>query len=80
MPNLNTQILSSLTILLPDIHEQRSIALLFDAYDKKISSLELEILLLDELFRAMLEELMTGRLSATALIESEDQPPIPVPI
>jgi hypothetical protein len=36
-----------------------------------IAGLERETALLDELFRALLEALMTGRLSAVPLIEPE---------
>ena len=39
--------------------------------DSKISALENEARLLQELFRAMLEELMSGRLPAGALVRAE---------
>jgi hypothetical protein len=40
------------------------------ACDRKITALEQEAAFLDELFRAMLEELMTGRLSAQPLVSA----------
>lgn len=52
----------------PPISEQKQIAYILQACDSKITALDHEARLLDELFRAMLEELMSGRLSATGLI------------
>ena len=52
----------------PSLIEQNEIANTLQACDTKISAIGKESALLDELFRAMLEELMTGRLSATALL------------
>ncbi len=69
MPNLNTKILERLTLALPSIDEQKEIAHTIDACDSKIAALEKEITLQEELFRALLEELMTGRLSTLPLIE-----------
>ncbi len=69
MPNVNTRILSQMPVLLPGIEEQRRIAEVVRSCEEKIAGLEKEELLMDELFRAMLEELMTGRLSAVPLIE-----------
>jgi type I restriction enzyme, S subunit len=71
MPNLNTKILQQMPVLLPSIEEQRLIASLLAGCETKITALEREMILLDELFRAILEELMTGRLSAVPLIENE---------
>ena len=51
----------------PSLSEQQHIANVFHVCDSKIAALEREVTVLEELFRAMLEELMTGRLSATAL-------------
>ncbi len=42
------------------------------ACDSKIAALENEARLHEELFRAMLEELMSGRLPAGALVEDAD--------
>lgn len=69
MPNLNTRILAQMPVMLPGIEEQRRIAEVVRACEAKITALEREEPLFDELFRAMLEELMTGRLSAVPLIE-----------
>jgi type I restriction enzyme S subunit len=69
MPNLNTRILAEMPVMLPGIEEQRRIAEVVRACESKIAALELEEQLLDELFRTMLEELMTGRLSTVPLIE-----------
>jgi type I restriction enzyme S subunit len=68
MPNLNTKILNGVPIVLPMLREQHDIAVVLRACDAKIAALEREAALLEELFRAMLEELMTGRLPARALI------------
>lgn len=56
-------------IALPDLGEQSSVAAILDACDAKAAALRQERLALEELFGAMLEELMTGRLSAVPLIE-----------
>jgi type I restriction enzyme S subunit len=71
MPNLNTKILLDLPILLPHIEEQSKISSILRACDIKIAALDHEARLHEELFRAMLEELMTGRLPAGALAETE---------
>lgn len=62
MPNLNTQILFELPFLLPPLAEQREIAEALRACDAAIAGLEREAALHEELFRALLEELMTGRM------------------
>ncbi len=64
--------LQSLKLVVPPLAEQREITGILHACDAKISALEREIELLDELFHAMLEELMTGRLSAVPLIDGEE--------
>jgi type I restriction enzyme, S subunit len=63
--------LGRMTVPVPPLDEQAAIAGLLAASQTKQKSLERETTLLDELFRAMLEELMTGRLSAVPLIENE---------
>jgi type I restriction enzyme S subunit len=67
--NLSLQDLSDFLVPLPPITEQRTIAVTANAAESKIQSLEREITLLEELFVALLEELMTGRLSPVPLIE-----------
>ena len=71
MPNLNTTILSQMPVVVPAIEEQRRIADILRACEAKIRALESEIPLVDELFRVMLEELTTGRLSAEPLVETQ---------
>lgn len=62
--NVNQQTLGGLSIPLPPLDEQREIADVLAACDSKVAALEREIALHDELFSALLEELMTGRRSA----------------
>lgn len=71
--NLNAQLVGSIQIPVPTLAEQQTICGPLVALDAKLSCLERDCSLLDELFRAMLEELMTGRISAVPLIE-EHQP------
>jgi type I restriction enzyme S subunit len=66
-PHLNVSDVRSLKIPLPTIKEQQEIADVLSSCDAKIATLEREINLHDELFRAMLEELMTGKLSSLPL-------------
>ena len=54
----------------PPLPEQRAIASVFQAIDEKIAALEKEVEHLDELFHAMLDELMTGQRSAVPLIDT----------
>jgi type I restriction enzyme S subunit len=70
-PLVTQGILHEITVPVPSPEEQLTIAKVRHLCDDKIAILEKESALLDELFRALLEELMTGRLSATALIEAE---------
>jgi len=51
------------------LDEQREIAAILTACDDKIDGLRQEAKILEELFRTLLEELMTGRLSALPLFE-----------
>ncbi len=68
---LSKDALVNLQIPLPPLPEQRAIANVFQAIDEKIAALEREVERLDELFHAMLDELMTGRRSAVPLIDTE---------
>jgi type I restriction enzyme S subunit len=68
-PTLNRNTVHAMTIAYPQKEEQQEIAAILNACDRKITALEQEAAFLDELFRAMLEELMTGRLSALPLVE-----------
>jgi len=69
--SLNQQDIKSLLIPLPHISEQKYITDVLLACNRKITALEQEAVFLDELFRAMLEELMTGGLSALPLVEEK---------
>jgi type I restriction enzyme, S subunit len=67
--NINIEFLSPWPIFLPSLQEQKEISSILHACDAKIAALEHEANLHDELFRAILEELMTGRLRVGALAE-----------
>jgi type I restriction enzyme S subunit len=67
MPNLNTTILSQMPVLVPAIDEQRQIAAVICACERKIAVFESEIPVVEELFAAMLAELMSGRISTELL-------------
>jgi type I restriction enzyme S subunit len=70
MPNLNTKILKSISLKIPEIEEQKKIGEILHNCDRKIQALEKEIALTDELFHAMLEQLMTGKISTQPLTET----------
>ena len=65
--NINSRIVASLKVPIPDLSEQHAIVDALDACNLRLAALEDEARVLDELFRAMLEELMTGRLSTLPL-------------
>lgn len=69
MTTINQNNLMESLLPLPSLPEQRVIAKVLHAFDTKITAIKKEISTLDELFRAILEELMTGRLSALPLVE-----------
>ena len=71
--NLNAQLVGSIQIPLPPLEEQEQICDPLLAIDTKLTAIERERALLDELFKTLLAELMTGRLSEIPLIE-EHQP------
>ena len=64
---------AEIPVILPAIEEQSEIGKALQAFDTKIAALEQESQHLDELFHAMLEELMTGQRSAMPLIENSLQ-------
>ena len=68
-PLVTQSILHQLKIPLPSLSEQRTVAGILLAIDEKIAALERESEHLDELFHAMLDELMTGQRSAVPLID-----------
>ena len=68
IPIVKKSIFAKFPILLPLLSEQHTIAETLQAFDIKIAALEQEVERLDELFHAMLDELMTGKRSAMPLI------------
>ena len=58
------------TDYLPSLSEQKEIAAVLSACDEKIAVSEKEAALHDELFRALLDELISGRVSTHPLIGS----------
>ena len=70
-PRTSWESLGKFTFALPPLSEQRSIANIFQAIDEKTAALEREAEHLDELFHAILDELMTGQRSADSLIDTE---------
>ena len=69
--HLNVGDVKRLEIPIPSFDEQQEISKVLIAFNAKIAALEKETALLDELFHAMLEELMTGERSAVPLIDAE---------
>ncbi len=67
----NASISAEIPVVVPSIDEQSGISDVLQACDTKIAALEQEAERLDELFHAMLDELMTGKRSAVSLIDVE---------
>lgn len=70
---INSTKLKAFPTLLPPLFEQQEIATILQVCDTKIAALEKEISLHEELFRALLEALMSGRLSALPLVEEQEK-------
>ena len=68
---LTASIIRNLELTLPLLSEQHTISSILWSCDEKIAALEREVELIDELFHAMLEELMTRQRSAVPLIDIE---------
>jgi type I restriction enzyme S subunit len=68
-PTLNRNHIYNIWVKLPRSSEQCEIVKILSACDAKIAALEKEITLHEELFRALLDELMTGRISTLPLVE-----------
>ncbi|MEH1856774.1 MAG: restriction endonuclease subunit S [Nostoc sp.] len=68
--NISGTSLLNWLIPLPTIPEQLKIVGILRTCDRKIQALEKEIALTDELFHAMLEQLMTGKISTQPLSET----------
>jgi type I restriction enzyme S subunit len=66
--HLNVADVKRLAFPLPPLDEQLDIARMLNACEAKQIALEAEAVVLGDLFRALLEELMTGRLSALPLV------------
>jgi type I restriction enzyme, S subunit len=62
VPIVNKSNFAKFEINVAPFEEQHNIAVALCACDAKITALEREVAVLDELFRAMLDELMTGKL------------------
>lgn len=69
--NISQEALRTLPCACPSLEEQIEIVSTLDTCEEKITALERETTLLEELFRALLEALMTGRLSALPLAAAE---------
>lgn len=67
--NFNANELGNLNIPLPPLVEQIKLTEILSALDNKIAALKHEIILHEELFRALLDELMTGHISTLPLVE-----------
>ena len=70
-PRTSWNSLEKFTFALPPLPEQRAFANVFQAIDEKTAALEQEVEHLNELFHAMLDELMTGQRLAVPLIDTE---------
>ncbi|WP_375478018.1 restriction endonuclease subunit S [uncultured Nostoc sp.] len=68
--NISGTSLLNWLIPLPTIPDQLKIVGILHTCDRKIQALEKEIALTDELFHAMLEQLMTGKISTQPLTET----------
>lgn len=66
--HLNLSYVKQYQIPIPPPEEQISLTEILDQCDSKITTLEKEITLHEELFRALLDELMTGRISTLPLV------------
>ncbi|MEH2312058.1 MAG: restriction endonuclease subunit S [Nostoc sp.] len=70
LASINSTKLKAFPTLVPDISEQNKIVTILQICDRKIQALEKEIAFTDELFHAMLEQLMIGKISTQPLTET----------
>jgi len=70
LASINSEKLKAFPVALPPLDEQIKIVKVLNCCDVMLASIGREITLLDELFRAFLEDLMSGRLSTLPLIEA----------
>lgn len=61
MPNLSTSVIANLPVGLPPLDEQRQIIEAFNALEQKLDQAEQKRTKLQDLFRTLLHELMTGK-------------------
>ncbi len=61
MPNLNTSVIAKLPICVPTIEDQKRIVELFSSIEQKLSQNQKKRDQLQDLFRTLLHELMTGK-------------------
>lgn len=74
MPKIDHGVIERTIVPMPKyLSEQQFIANIFKACDTKIAALDHEARLHDELFRAMLEELMSGRFSSRGLMQNTER-------
>lgn len=66
---VNIPILQAMKLPLGSLEEQKEIVDILDAQEKKIRALIQEMKVLNELFHSLLDELMSGKLSAEPLLE-----------
>ncbi|MDE0511457.1 MAG: restriction endonuclease subunit S [Gammaproteobacteria bacterium] len=67
MPNLNNVVLRRIPVFLPSVDEQSEIVATLDGIDLKIDLHRRKRAVLEELFKALLQKLMTGEIRATEL-------------
>lgn len=67
IPKINREQLASTAVPKPSLDEQREIASILDAIDRKIDLHRRKRVVLEELFKALLHKLMTGEIRASDL-------------
>lgn len=67
MPNLNNAVLSKLPVLIPELSEQMEIIAILDAIDNKIQLHKQKHSLLEQLFKALLHNFVTGEIRISQL-------------
>ena len=70
-PNLNQTIIRSFPIPLPPLDEQREIARILQAVDAKIAAEQARRAALEELFKSLLHELMSGQIRLPNIVGGE---------
>ncbi|MDO9067481.1 MAG: restriction endonuclease subunit S [Deltaproteobacteria bacterium] len=70
MPNLNSQVIGRIPVYFPPKPEQEQIVGLLTGLDDKVDAAEVKKEVLQDLFKTMLHELMTGNIRTTPLMEA----------